>query len=480
MKRRNFLNTTGAAMVGSMLANPLWTIGSPTPEELPVEATTGIPAGTKRKIALVGVGTRGTSFWGKPVQQNYSDIIEFVGFCDVNTGRLELAKKTVGVNCLTFTNFDEMLVKTKPDMVIVTTVDATHDIFIVKALEFGCDVLTEKPMTTDEVKCKAILDAERKSGKKLMVGFNYRYGTHFTAIKEILSTNRIGKITSVDFHWYLNTYHGADYFRRWHGQIKNSGSLLVHKATHHFDLLNWWIDSDPVEVYAYGSLEHYGKNNAFRGANCRNCAYTDKCKYYLDITKDPYLMKLYVANEKYDGYIRDNCLWRDNIDIFDKMAVLIKYANDVQVSYSLTTYSPYEGLTIAFNGIDGRIDTWQDLPWRSKEIQDQAEKHTKEMSQSKNEETGEFNEIMVSDNFGKTESVKVPMVNEGHGGGDTRLQDRIFRNPGAPDPLKHSAGSRDGTMSSLLGIAARKSILENRVIRIEELTDIKPHPTRGV
>jgi hypothetical protein len=60
------------------------------------------------------------------------------------------------------------------------------------------------------------------------------------------------------------------------------------------------------------------------------------------------------------------------------------------------------------------------------------------------------------------------------------LQDRIFRNPGAPDPLKHASGSRDGAMSTLLGIAARKSILENRVVRIEELTDIKPHPTRGV
>ena len=274
--------------------------------------------------------------------------------------------------------------------------------------------------------------------------------------------------------------HGADYFRRWHGHINKSGSLLVHKATHHFDLLNWWIDSDPVEVYAYGALEHYGRNNAFRGANCRQCAYTEKCKFYFDITKNKQLMELYVANEKYDGYIRDNCLWRDNIDIFDKMAVQIKYANNVQVSYSLTTYSPYEGLTIAFNGMNGRIDTWEDLPWRTRELADQARKNAKEMSQNKNEVSGEFNEIMVSDNFGKTETIKVPLIETGHGGGDGRLQDRIFRNPGAPDPLRHMAGSRDGAMSALLGIVARKSILEGRVVRIEELTDLKPHPTRGV
>ena len=466
MNRRTFLGTTGALAAGTLL-----TAGYPA-------LNSSLAPGRKR-IVLVGTGSRGTGFWGKPVYDEYKDVIEFVGLCDINPGRVEYAKRMMGVNCPTFADFDEMLVRTKPELVMVTTVDATHHIFIVKALEYGCDVLTEKPMTTDEVKCQAILDAERKSGKKVLVGFNYRHGDHFTAVKKLLAEKRVGKITSVDFHWYLNTYHGADYFRRWHGEMNKSGSLLVHKATHHFDLLNWWIDSDPVEVFAYGSLEHYGRNNPFRGPNCRACAYQDKCKFHYDITKDQEYMELYVANEKYDGYIRDNCLWRDNIDIFDKMAVQIKYANHVQVSYSLTTYSPYEGLTIAFNGMKGRIDTWQDLPWRSKELADQAMKHALEMSQDKTPITEEFNEIMVSDNFGETETIKVPLVVTGHGGGDSRLQDMIFRTPGAQDPYKHMAGTRDGAMSALLGIAARKSILESRVVRISELTDLTPHPTRG-
>jgi predicted dehydrogenase len=45
--------------------------------------------------------------------------------------------------------------------------------------------------------------------------------------------------------------------------------LLVHKATHHFDLLNWWIDSEPEEVFAFGKLDVYGKNNSFRSDKCR-------------------------------------------------------------------------------------------------------------------------------------------------------------------------------------------------------------------
>jgi len=364
-------------------------------------------------------------------------------------------------------------------LVIVTTVDATHHKYIIRAMELGIDVLTEKPLTTDEVKAQAIIDAEKRTGKKVIVGFNYRYGTLFSAIKEELAKKPIGEVTSVDFHWYLNTYHGADYFRRWHGERDKSGTLLVHKSTHHFDLLNWLIDSDPVEVVAHGALEHYGKNNKFRGLNCRNCAYTDKCKFYWDITKSDRSYQLYVENEKYDGYIRDNCLWRDDIDIYDKMAVQIKYANNVQVSYSLTTYSPYEGWRIAFNGKDGRLESWEDIPWRRQDKINQAELHAAEMSQGEDQNT-RYDEIFIMNNFNPEYQMKKIVASRGgHGGGDARLQDKIFRDPDMPDPYQHAATSRDGVMSAIIGIAARKSIEEQRVVRIDELTTIKPHPTRG-
>jgi predicted dehydrogenase len=465
MERRTFIKTTGLAAAGGMLLNQADAYG--------IASVTG-----KKRVALVGTGIRGTGFWGRPVVQQYSDIVEFVGLCDINPGRLAYAKMIMGVTCNTYTDFDAMMQETKPELLIVTTVDATHNEFIVKGLEYGADVLTEKPLTTDEVKCQQILDAERRTGKKVRVGFNYRYGTLFTRLKELLAEKRAGRITSVDFHWYLNTYHGADYFRRWHGIRAKSGSLLVHKASHHFDLLNWWIDSDPVEVNAYGRLEHYGKNNIFRGEKCRTCEHKSQCKFFWDITKDQNMMRLYVDNEKYDGYIRDNCLWRDEIDIFDKMAVQIKYANDVQVSYSLTTYSPYEGLSVAFNGMTGRIDSWQDLPWRDQEKVSQAERHAREMNQADDPESSAYDEIIVSENFGKSEMVKVPFVRSGHGGGDRRLQDQIFRNPNMSDPLKHAAGLRDGAMAILIGVAARKSIDEGRPVKIEELTDLKPLPNR--
>lgn len=199
----------------------------------------------KLRVVLVGTGVRGTSFWGKRLVDQYPELLEFVGLCDSNPGRLAYAKTYMGVDCPTFTDFDELLEKTSPDLIMVTTTDSTHHEFIIKGLKADIDVLTEKPLTIDEDKTQDILKAEKKSKKNLIVGFNYRWSPYMTKIKELLHNQEIGDITSVDFHWYLNNHHGASYFRRWHGLADKGGTLWVHKATHHFDLLNWWLDSDP-------------------------------------------------------------------------------------------------------------------------------------------------------------------------------------------------------------------------------------------
>ena len=60
----------------------------------------------------------------------------------------------------------------------------------------------------------------------------------------------------------------------------------MHKATHHFDLINWWLDADPVEVTAYGSLTYYGKNGPFRQHHLPQLSASTQCDYFWDITKN--------------------------------------------------------------------------------------------------------------------------------------------------------------------------------------------------
>jgi predicted dehydrogenase len=462
MTRRDFIGSGTTVGAGAMLASS--PIGF------------ALADAHKQRVALVGTGIRGVKFWGQFIQQNYADVARFVGLCDTNPGRLDFGKTYIGVpDCPTFSTFDEMLAVAKPDLVMVATVDNTHDEFIVKALNAGIDVVTEKPMTTTADKCQDIVDAARTSSARLIMGFNYRYGSVFTKLKEILSKGSMGEVTSVDFNWYLNNYHGASYFRRWHGIREKGGTLLLHKAAHHFDLLNWWIGSDPVEVHAYGSLEHYGHNNAFRGARCTGCEHKAKCAYFWDISQDQMATNLYKANEHHDGYIRDGCVWREEIDIFDKMAVQIKYANNVQVAYSLTTYSPYEGFRLAFNGRKGRLETWEGVPSLMEIQEDQSMIYEKDMDHTTHSNAElSFHEIITQANFGEFERIKHPFIRKAHWGGDPIMMDEILRGKIVNPGLNQGSDYRDGAMAVLIGIAARHSIDEGRAIRIDELTDLTP------
>jgi len=472
MTRRNFLATSGA-VVGSALISDL----KATPLVQDVHSNAAVDK--KLKLAMVGTGSRGTSMWGRDLMRRYSDRLEFVGLCDKNPGRVEAGKNIIGATCPVFSDlnnpmsaFEKMVTQTKPDVLIVTTVDATHNEYICRGMEMGLTVLTEKPLTTDEKKLQQIIDTEKKTGKKTRVTFNYRYSPHRAKLWELLRAGEIGDLTSVDFHWYLDTRHGADYFRRWHRLVECSGSLWVHKASHHFDLLNWWIDSDPETVFALGSLDFYGKNGTIRAENCRTCPHTKECKFYFQIDRpvmsaamqdaagvdrqrasvNPY-KQLYIDCEKYDGYLRDGCVFKNDINIFDKMAATIKYANGVQVSYSLTAYSPYEGYRIAFNGTKGRIDAWIQ---ESNPVQDK-----------------DYDEIILFKNFSRRQYIQVHSGASGHGGGDDLLRDQIFL-PDVPDPLKQCAGTRDGAFACLIGIAARNSIASGQPVKIADMTSLKP------
>lgn len=405
----------------------------------------------RRRFALIGTGNRGTTMWGKNLLEGWRDSVDLVAICDTNSLRAERARTMIGSNAPIYADIETTLAEAKPDLVIVCTRDSNHDDIIVAALDAGCDVITEKPMTTSVEKIRRIREAEKRSGKRVDVSFNYRFAPTAYKLKELLASGAIGTLTSVDFHWYLDTNHGADYFRRWHAYVENSGSLFVHKATHHFDLLNWYIDADPQTVAAFGELRNYGAKGPYRGTRCKGCEHASYCDFYLDIGADPFLEALYEDPSDLDGYVRDACVYREDIDIPDTMSATIRYTNDVVVSYSLNTFMPIEGHHIAFNGTKGRIELrqFEKQPW----------------------ERPDHDEILLVKSFGGgVERIAVPHASGGHFGGDDRMRNMIFR--GAEDVLGQRAGSRAGAMSVMTGLAALQSSQTGAMVVINEMGDI--------
>ena len=401
-----------------------------------------------QRYVLAGASSRALHMYALPVLEHYRDSANLVGIFDVNSTRAAYVSSACdGVPV--FADFDEMLRQTAPDTVVVTTVDRYHHEYIIRALEAGCDVITEKPMTIDAAKVRAILAAEQRTGRKLTVGFNYRFNPYMTRARQLIGDGAIGQVLSVDFEWLLDRQHGADYFRRWHRRKENSGGLLVHKATHHFDLINWWLADEPAQVFAIGARRFYGPTRAERGERCSTCAYQNSCEFYVDYAADPEMQALYFAAEHEDGYYRDRCVFADDIDIEDTMSLTVRYQGGAQLAYSLVAHAAYEGWRAAINGTAGRIEL--------------------QIPESGAPALAPSNVISLFNARGERLVYGLSKTGPDHGGGDPRLLARLFGAPSQPDPLGHMAGSRAGAMSVLIGIAANMSIASGQPVSIQDL-----------
>ena len=436
----------------------------------------------KKRYAVVGTGSRSSMYIGA-VAKDYRDTAELVALCDVNQARMDYYNNDFlknecnnhpAVPTYLAADFERMIAETKPDIVIVTSIDRTHHDYGCRAMELGCDVISEKPMTVDPVKCQQIIDTQKRTGRKYTVTFNYRYSPRNTKVKELLKSGICGEITSVHFEWLLDTSHGADYFRRWHRNKVNSGGLMIHKSTHHFDLVNWWLDSVPVTVFAMGDLKFYGKINAEkRGVTkfydrARDSKVAEKDPFALRVVPGSQLEKLYYDAEHCDGYYRDQSVFSDGIDIEDNMGVMVRYQNNTVMTYSLCAHCPWEGYRVVFNGTKGRLEFNVVESSVTKVAEDMSVFGMREDKDAKDIRIGMVPEIIFQPMWGTAQVFDYVQGEGGHGGGDTKLLDNLFIGV-TSDPLGHAANYIDGAYSILTGIGANIAMRTGNPVQVQEL-----------
>jgi len=416
----------------------------------------------KARIALIGTGGR-SEMYIRAIYGKHSDTAELVGLSDVNPGRVEYYQRliqelggTEPVRSFEPGQLTAFIQDNAIERVVVTTPDYTHADYIVEGLEAGADVVVEKPLTINADGCRRITDAVARTGRNVVVTFNYRYSPRNSALKEIIQSGVIGKVTSIDFSWVLDTVHGADYFRRWHREKKNSGGLLIHKASHHFDLVNWWINDVPERVFASGGLKFYGdKNAAERGLGARPERGTPdsgtdavvRDPFVLDMREDDKLRELYYENEHFDGYRRDQDVFTPGITIEDNLALVVDYQGGPILSYSLNAHSPWEGYRVAVNGTEGRAEL--EVVERAAVLNSTDKKTVVDPSATPVEEGDAVRR--------NGERLVVQ-----------RLLSDLFNGPGE-DPLGRPSGYLDGLRSVSVGIAGNQSLESGLPVRTADL-----------
>ena len=435
----------------------------------------------RTRYAVVGLGGR-SEIYTTAILKDYADRAELVGYCDTNQTRMDYynrkhADKLGAKPVPTYKpdRFERMLAEQKVDCVIVISIDRTHHHYIIRAMEVGCDAITEKPMTVDAARCQAILDCVKRTGRNLRVTFNYRYAPRNSKVRELLADGAIGRVLSVHFEWLLDTNHGADYFRRWHRDKRNSGGLMVHKATHHFDLVNWWVGSLPETVFGFGGLEFYGRENAeLRGEiefydRAHSSEHAKSDPFALHMAEHEELRELYLEAEHEDGYHRDQSVFGDGISIEDDMALVVRYRSGVTMSYHLTAYSPWEGYRVVFNGSKGRLEF--DVVETGYASGSSSDTNRPELRDGNEIEINESTRVVLRPHWSKPVELPEIASEGGHGGADKRLLKDIFA-PKGDDPLGLRASHIDGAYSILTGIAANKSFATGMPVSVTDLVSL--------
>jgi predicted dehydrogenase len=416
----------------------------------------------------------------------HSDVAELVAWSDSNPGRLawsQAQQRSGSIGTPTRFELSELASAIREhsvDRVIVTSPDATHADYVVAALDAGADVIVEKPLTTTADGVRRIAEAVERTGRNVTVTFNYRYSPRNSALKQLVSSGAIGDVTSVHFEWVLDTAHGADYFRRWHRYKASSGGLLVHKASHHFDLVNWWIADVPRRVFASGGLRFYGADNAAaRGLGPRPERGTtdspDRDAFSLDLRIDPTFRGLYLEQEGFDGYLRDRDVFDAGITIEDNLSLVVDYARGSSMSYSLNAHSPWEGYTVAINGTAGRAEL--SVVERGAVILDADGRAVVDPSARPEGVVDDgarpvSERLVVQRHFESAVEVEIPEGAGGHGGGDAQLLREVF--VGAQhDALGRSAGWQDGVRSMVVGLAGNRSLETGQAVSVADL-DLGP------
>lgn len=391
------------------------------------------------KLVIVGAGQRCYSAFAEELCKKYNQKYKLVGVCDTNIKRCEYFRDTLDKNIKVYTDFDLMLDELQPAAVLVTTQDCYHHEYIIRAMKKGCNVFTEKPLTIDEEKCFAIRQAEKETGKKVTITFNCRFMPYFVKLKELVASGVIGKPLAIHYEYVLNTRHGGDYFKRWHRFLEKSGGMMVHKATHHFDIINWVLEDDPVSVSAQGARLYFGNDDRPHGERCGNCAYKAVCESYDSSIEDEFYDNMYYNAESEDGYLRDHCAFKKDTNIYDSMSVSVAYKKGTLLTYSLNLFNTDEGYTLNIIGEKGRIETSTFF-------------------------AGDKYKIIVRRRDRSVNEITFPKATGGHAGGDDRMLGMLFGNV-TDDPLGQCSDSFDGIKSAMIGIAANKSIKEG--VRVE-------------
>ncbi len=399
-----------------------------------------MPGSKSINTAVVGLGARGLYFTSLYSRKEHP-VFNLRAVCDKNKTRLAEVRAALDRDVAGYTDIREMLADRKIEAVIVATNDPDHAGPAVAALRAGKHVFIEKPLCQNLADAQAIARAARRTKKVFMVGFELRHCNLFREVKRLLDEGRIGDVKIG--HAFDNVSVGGNYF--FHDPAKQTSffkSLLLQKACHSLDLLNWFMGSDPAKVYGIGGLDFYGGREDPK-LRCGHCRRAKKCPYRVEAER--FRMDYGVTIR-----IADYCVWSRDMNLKDNSELCISYTNGGKATFHECHFTPEYSREFWLVGTRGKLYGYYDNPGRFLIRIEYA--HSPER---------------------RTEEFRPPHLGGGHGGGDEGLREEFRRRIAGWKTGRTRALNlediRSGYYSTALAACAEESIDTGRPVIIPAL-----------
>ena len=209
------------------------------------------------RVGIVGVGARSTVAKHAELPENNSVV---VAACDPFSGTAQRLRDHVGLDPdrIKITENLDDFIRVGLDAAVVTSPDDSHAEVTIALLRAGIPVYLEKPIAIHLDDATEILETAYTTGTRLYVGHNMRHMGVVTTLRDLITSGVIGEVKAIWCRHFVGN--GGDYyFKDWHADRTRSNGLLLQKAAHDLDVMNWLTDSHAIRVVGMGGLMVYGQ-----------------------------------------------------------------------------------------------------------------------------------------------------------------------------------------------------------------------------
>lgn len=317
------------------------------------------------RVAFIGSGGRSVCY-GRAYAAH--DDVEVAAIADPNGDHRRVLKDKAGLSgpIREFDDWREMISDIGDDIdgVVIATPNYLHHEPAVACLEMGLPIALEKPLAHNKAACEHIVDTERATSGRSLIGFVLRSTPFYSKIHELIASGAIGQIISIQADelpgWGVSSVMNRNPWRRY---TATSGGALLEKSCHDMDMLTWMMGARPTALCSFGRRMIFNPNPSLP-ERCEGCGVAAACKYY----KEPPL-----ANHEDPGeqvlvqFVReeDRCIYNIDKDVVDTQSVTIEYESGAVANFMMNFNcdGPQAGRNFHAVGTKGRIwgnmQTWK-------------------------------------------------------------------------------------------------------------------------